>query len=56
MKLLQKIAINCRNEIIGYHYIFDYDITVSTDINGDMCDYSGCGYDKAFKLWRALIS
>jgi len=53
MKLLQKIATNYGNEIIGYHYIFDYDITVSTDINGDMCDYSGCGYDKAFKLLRA---
>ena len=50
IKLFQKTPFIFRNEIIGHHYIFDYDITISTDMSGNITDYSGCGFKKASQL------
>lgn len=41
-----------RNEVIGKIFIFDCDIEVTTDLSGEITDYSGCGYGTA----RALLS
>lgn len=55
MKFLQKTPTIIENELIGYNYIFDYDIEISTDMNGKIVDYSGCSYNKAFKLLKQTI-
>ena len=40
-----------RGEVIGKIFIFDCDIEVTTDLSGEITDYSGCGYSTA----RALL-
>lgn len=39
-----------KNEVIGYWYTFDCDIEIYVGINGEIEDYSGCGYERAIKL------
>jgi len=39
-----------KNEVIGYWYTFDCDIEIYVGINGEIEDYSGCGYERAVKL------
>lgn len=43
-----------RNELIGYTHIFDCGIEITTDLSGDISDYSGCGYTKAENLIQTL--
>mgnify|MGYP003666777361 FL=1 len=48
-----------RGEVIGFTYVFDTDIEVSEDLNGEIVDYSGCGYktaDKLLKEARAILN
>jgi|DEB0MinimDraft_6_1074348.scaffolds.fasta_scaffold173715_1 hypothetical protein len=39
-----------RGEVIGKIFIFDCDIEVTTDLSGEITDYSGCGYKTAKRL------
>ncbi len=41
-----------RGEIIGFTYVFDTDIEVREDLDGEIVDYSGCGYKTAGKLLK----
>ena len=43
-----------RNEVIGHFHIFDCDIEIKTDLNGEITDYSGCGFKQAKKLIKQL--
>jgi hypothetical protein len=50
MKLFEKKIRIFRNEVIGTDFIFDCDIEIFVSTNGEIEDYSGCGFDKATKL------
>ena len=52
MTYLHKTTDFFRGEIIGSTYVFDTDIEVSEDLNGEIVDYSGCGYKTADKLLK----
>lgn len=41
MKILNTTKFLFRGEIIGYVFDFDFDCSVTTDINGEIIDYSG---------------
>tara|TARA_R100000329_G_scaffold150401_2_gene143223 strand:- start:918 stop:1088 length:171 start_codon:yes stop_codon:yes gene_type:complete len=43
-----------RNEVIGYFHEFDCDIEITTDLSGEITDYSGCGFKQAEKLIQSL--
>ncbi len=39
-----------QGDIIGKVFTFDFDIEITTDLSGDIVDYSGCGYNTAKSL------
>ena len=54
MNCLDKKVVLFRGEVIGFNYIFDYDIEIHLDINNDIQDYSGCGHKTAIKLIESI--
>ena len=54
MNYLDKKVVLFRGEVIGFNYIFDYDIEIYLDTNNDIQDYSGCGYKTAIKLIESI--
>ena len=50
MKALKKSYRIFRNEVIGTDFTFDFDIEIFVSLNGEIEDYSGCGFEKANKL------
>ena len=43
-----------RGEVIGFKHVFDFDIEITTDLNGEVIDYSNCGFNTAKRLIENL--
>jgi hypothetical protein len=43
-----------RGEVVGKIYSFEGDITINTDLSGEITDHSGCGYKTALALLDTL--
>jgi hypothetical protein len=44
-----------RGDIIGKVFTFDFDIEITTDLSGDIVDYSACDYNTANTLIRCVM-
>ncbi len=54
MNVINKTVQTFRNKIIGFTYLFEDDTELTTDLKGELIDYSGIGYNRAKKYLTKL--
>ena len=54
MNVINKTVLTFRNKIIGFTYLFEEDTELTTDLKGELIDYSGMGYNRAKKYANKL--
>ncbi len=54
MNVINKTVQTFRNKIIGFTYLFEDDTELTTNLKGELIDYSGMGYNRAKKYLTKL--